>query len=92
METLKNLLSVAVYVMLSCVTVSNIFGGVRNNYYAWKTHRWKNVVFTVVVFIATIAFFVWADFFQILETPAISSISFVNRWLLADIDRPPQYI
>lgn len=57
METLKNLLSVAVYVMLSCVTVSNIFGGVRNIYYAWKTHRWKNIAFTVVVFIATIAFF-----------------------------------
>lgn len=28
METLKNLLGVAVYVMLSCVTVSIIFGGV----------------------------------------------------------------
>lgn len=62
METLKNLLSVAVYVMLSCVTVSNIFGGVRNIYYAWKTHRWKNVVFTVVVFIATIAFFCLGGF------------------------------
>ena len=58
METLKNLLGVAVYVMLSCVTVSNIFGGVRNIYYAWKTRKWKNI--------ATIAFFVWADMFQIL--------------------------
>lgn len=57
METLKNLLGVAVYVMLSCVTVSNIFGGVRNIYYAWKTRKWKNIAFTVVVFIATIAFF-----------------------------------
>jgi len=62
MEALKNILSVAVYVFLSGVLVSAIFGGVRNIYYAWKTHRWKNVVFTVVVFIATIAFFVWADF------------------------------
>ena len=61
MEALKNILSVAVYVFLSGVLVSAIFGGVRNIYYAWKTHRWKNVVF-----IATIAFFVWADFFQIL--------------------------
>lgn len=43
METLKNLLGVAVYVMLSCVTVSNIFGGVRNIYYAWKTRKWKNI-------------------------------------------------
>ena len=66
MEALKNILSVAVYVFLSGVLVSAIFGGVRNIYYAWKTHRWKNVVFTVVVFIVTIAFFVWADFFQIL--------------------------
>lgn len=66
MEALKNILSVAVYVFLSGVLVLAIFGGVRNIYYAWKTHRWKNVVFTVVVFIATIAFFVWADFFQIL--------------------------
>lgn len=66
MEALKNNLSVAVYVFLSGVLVSAIFGGVRNIYNAWKTHRWKNVVFTVVVFIATIAFFVWADFFQIL--------------------------
>lgn len=66
MEALKNILSVAVYVFLCGVLVSAIFGGVRNIYYAWKTHRWKNVVFTVVVFIATIAFFVWADFFQIL--------------------------
>lgn len=57
METLKNLLGVAVYVMLSCVTVSNVFGGVRNIYYAWKTRKWKNIAFTVVVFIATIAFF-----------------------------------
>lgn len=39
METLKNLLGVAVYVMLSCVTVSNVFGGVRNIYYAWKTRK-----------------------------------------------------
>lgn len=66
MEALKNILSVAVYVFLSGVLVSAIFSGVRNIYYAWKTHRWKNVVFTVVVFIVTIAFFVWADFFQIL--------------------------
>lgn len=56
METLKNLLSVAVYVMLSCVTVSIIFGGVRNIYYAWKTRKWKNIAFTFVVFIASIAF------------------------------------
>lgn len=66
METLKNLLSVAVYVFLSGVLVSAIFGGVRNIYYAWKTRKWKNVAFTLVVFIATIAFFVWADFFHIL--------------------------
>ena len=66
METLKNILSVAVYVFLSGVLVSAIFGGVRNIYYAWKTRKWKNVAFTLVVFIATIAFFVWADFFQIL--------------------------
>ena len=55
METLKNLLGVAVYVMLSCVTVSIIFGGVRNIYYAWKTRKWKNI-----------AFLVWGDMFQIL--------------------------
>lgn len=66
MEALKNILSVAVYVFLSGVLVSAIFGGVRNIYYAWKTHRWKNVVFTVVVFIASIAFLVWGDMFQIL--------------------------
>ena len=66
METLKNLLSVAVYVMLSCVTVSIIFGGVRNIYYAWKTRKWKNIAFTFVVFIASIAFLVWGDMFQIL--------------------------
>lgn len=66
MEALKNILSVAVYVFLSGVLVSAIYGGVRNIYNAWQTHRWKNVVFTLVVFIATIAFFVWADFFQIL--------------------------
>lgn len=66
MEALKNILSVAVYVFLSGVLVSAIFGGVRNIYYAWKTRKWKNVAFTLVVFIATIAFFVWADFFQIL--------------------------
>lgn len=61
METLKNLLGVAVYVMLSCVTVSIIFGGVRNIYYAWKTRKWKNIAFTFVVFIASIAFLVWGD-------------------------------
>lgn len=66
MEALKNILSVAVYVFLSGVLVSAIFGGVRNIYYAWKTRKWKNIAFTVVVFIATIAFFVWGDFFQIL--------------------------
>lgn len=66
MEALKNILSVAVYVFLSGVLVSAIFGGVRNIYYAWKTRKWKNIAFTFVVFIATIAFFVWADFFQIL--------------------------
>lgn len=66
MEALKNILSVAVYVFLSGVLVSAIFGGVRNIYYAWKTRKWKNIAFTVVVFIATIAFFVWADSFQIL--------------------------
>lgn len=66
MEALKNILSVAVYVFLSGVLVSAIFGGVRNIYYAWKTHRWKNVAFTLVVFIASIALFVWADMFQIL--------------------------
>lgn len=66
MEALKNILSVAVYVFLSGVLVSAIFGGVRNIYYAWKTRKWKNIAFTVVVFIATIAFFVWADMFQIL--------------------------
>lgn len=66
METLKNLLGVAVYVMLSCVTVSIIFGGVRNIYYAWKTRKWKNIAFTFVVFIASIAFLVWGDMFQIL--------------------------
>lgn len=58
METLKNLLGVAVYVMLSCVTVSIIFGGVRNIYYAWNTRKWKNIAFTFVVFIASIAFLV----------------------------------
>lgn len=62
METLKNLLSVAVYVMLSCVTVSIIFGGVRNIYYAWKTRKWKNIAFTFVVFIASIAFLVWGGY------------------------------
>ena len=66
MEALKNILSVAVYVFLSGVLVSAIFGGVRNIYYAWKTRKWKNIAFTFVVFIASIAFFVWADFFQIL--------------------------
>ncbi len=69
METLKNLLGVAVYVMLSCVTVSIIFGGVRNMYYAWKTRKWKNIAFTFVVFIASIAFLVWGDMFQILGDP-----------------------
>jgi cation transport ATPase len=66
METIKIVFSVLVYVFLSGALVFAIFGGLRNIYNAWKTHRWKNVVFTVVVFIATIAFFVWADFFQIL--------------------------
>ncbi len=66
METIKIVFSVLVYVFLSGALVSAIFGGLRNIYNAWKTHRWKNVVFTVVVFIAIIAFFVWADFFQIL--------------------------
>lgn len=66
METIKVVFSVLVYVFLSGALVFAIFGGLRNIYNAWKTHRWKNVVFTVVVFIATIAFFVWADFFQIL--------------------------
>ena len=66
MEALKNILSVAVYVFLSGVLVSAIFGGVRNIYYAWKTRKWKNVAFTLVVFIASIALFVWADMFQIL--------------------------
>lgn len=56
----------AVYVFLSGVLVSAIFGGVRNIYYAWKTRKWKNVAFTLVVFIASIALFVWADMFQIL--------------------------
>ena len=65
MEALKNILSVAVYVFLSGVLVSAIFGGVRNIYYAWKTRKWKNVAFTLVVFIASIALFVWADMFQI---------------------------
>ena len=66
METIKIVLSVLVYVFLSGVLVSAIFGGLRNIYNAWKTHRWKNVAFTLVVFIVSIAFFVWADFFQIL--------------------------
>ena len=66
METLKNLLGVAVYVMISGVLVSAIYGGVRNIYYACKTRKWKNIAFTFVVFIASIAFFVWADIFQIL--------------------------
>ena len=66
METLKNILSLAVYVFLSGVLVSAIFGGVRNIYNAWKTRKWKNVAFTLVVFIASIAIFVWADFVQIL--------------------------
>lgn len=66
METIKIVFSVLVYVFLSGALVFAIFGGLRNIYNAWKTHRWKNVVFTVVVFIATIAFFIWADFFQIL--------------------------
>ena len=66
METIKIVFSVLVYVFLSGALVFAIFGGLRNIYNAWKTHRWKSVVFTVVVFIATIAFFVWADFFQIL--------------------------
>ena len=66
METIKIVFSVLVYVFLSGALVFAIFGGLRNIYNAWKTHRWKNVVFTVVVFIATIAFFGWADFFQIL--------------------------
>ena len=69
METIKIVFSVLVYVFLSGALVFAIFGGLRNIYNAWKTHRWKNVVFTVVVFIATIAFFVWADFFQILGDP-----------------------
>ena len=66
METLKNILSLAVYVFLSGVLVSAIFAGVRNIYNAWKTHRWKNVAFTFVVFIASIAIFVWAGSVQIL--------------------------
>lgn len=66
METIKIVFSVLVYVFLSGVLVYAIFGGLRNIYNAWKTHRWKNVVFTVVVFIACIAFFVWANMFQIL--------------------------
>ena len=66
MEALKNILSVAVYVFLSGVLVSAIFGGVRNIYYAWKTHRWKNIAFTFVLFIASIIFLVWADMFQVL--------------------------
>ena len=66
METIKIVFSVLVYVFLSGVLVYAIFGGLRNIYNAWKTHRWKNVVFTVVVFIVCIAFFVWANMFQIL--------------------------
>ena len=66
METVKIVLSVLVYVFLSGVLVSAIFGGLRNIYNAWKTHRWKNVAFTLVVFIVSIAFFVWADMFQVL--------------------------
>lgn len=66
METLKNILGIAVNVFLSGVLVSAIFGGVRNIYNAWKTRKWKNVAFTLVVFIASIAIFVWADIFQIL--------------------------
>ncbi len=66
METFKAIISIAVYVMLSVWMVSVIFGVLRNIYNAWKTHRWKNVAFTLVVFIASIAFFVWGNFFQIL--------------------------
>ena len=66
MQTFKAIISIAVYVMLSVWVVSVIFGGLRNIYNAWKTHRWKNVAFTLVVFIASIAFLVWADMFQIL--------------------------
>ncbi len=66
MEILKNILGIAVYVMLSGVTVFIIFGGVRNIYNAWKTRKWKNIAFTFVVFIASILFLVWGDFFQIL--------------------------
>lgn len=73
METLKNLLGVAVYVMLSCVTVSIIFGGVRNIYYAWNTRKWKNIAFTFVVFIASIAFLVWGDMFQILGQYSVNN-------------------
>lgn len=64
MEALKNILSVAVYVFLSGVLVSAIFGGVRNIYYAWKTRKWKNIAFTFVVFIASIAFLVWGICFK----------------------------
>ena len=66
MQTFKAIISIAVYVMLSVWVVSVIFGGLRNIYNAWKTHRWKNVAFTLVVFIASIAFLVWADMFQFL--------------------------
>ena len=66
METVKIVLSVLVYVFLSGVLVYAIFGGLRNIYNAWKTHRWKNVAFTLVVFIACIACFFWANMFQIL--------------------------
>lgn len=82
METLKNLLGVAVYVMLSCVTVSIIFGGVRNIYYAWKTRKWKNIAFTFVVFIASIAFLVWGDMFQILGD---TCRFFYKLYLLAEL-------
>ncbi len=67
METLKSILSVAMYVFLSGVLLYVIYRGVRNIRMAWKTRNWKNVAFTFAVFAASMAFFVWADFFRILE-------------------------
>ena len=67
MDSLKNILSVALYVFLSVVLLYAIFCGVRNIWMAWKTRNWKNIAFTIAVFIAAIAFFVWAGFFGILD-------------------------
>lgn len=70
METLKQILSVAVYVVLSGALVYAIVRGAQNVRAAWRTKRWKNVAFTLAVFAAAMAVFAWAGLFRVLADTA----------------------